>query len=77
MPFVTPIARRYLHLSNTSKLDYSPNHSIVTENPSVPGEAVNGFGTRGRDHGVLNLTRPARRVQAGINLIRLKYDVIT
>jgi hypothetical protein len=34
MPFVTPVAQRYLHLSNTPNLDYSPSESIVTENPA-------------------------------------------
>jgi hypothetical protein len=25
MPFVTPVAQKYLHLSNSPNLDYSPN----------------------------------------------------
>ncbi len=34
MPFVTPKAQRYLHLSNTPKLEYSAIEQYVTENPA-------------------------------------------
>jgi hypothetical protein len=46
MPFVTPNAQRYLHLSNTRNLDYSPNDFNVTENSSgLPIDAIYRFGT--------------------------------
>jgi hypothetical protein len=79
MPFVTPVAQRYLHLGNTLKLDYSRSDSIVTENPSrFLVHPVNRLGTK---RSVMSFMKPASgnlyRERCAAALIGMETIVVT
>ena len=55
VPFVTPNAQRYLHLSNTPKFSLQPKSEKVTENPSqLFTHPVYRLGTKPWPCGLLN-----------------------